>query len=160
MKDLKLKFNVESNPKLLGAIQKRLFELGSEWLISAYKAIRYTDMPYLYVNKGVITYGDVESTFYEMPHKESTLDDLYRLSKKKQTFTFSNGVEVEYNDQNLTVSIDGTLFTINKSRLEGLCPARKLPIGGHEITYPTVKIGYKEFKIHEIKVLINKMNAL
>ena len=154
------KFNVKNNPELSAAIQERAFELGYKWL-SVGRQVQCTDMPYLFLyDDGEITYVASYKWFKkQVEHKEATLDDLYRIPKK-HTFTFSNGVEVEYKrDYIKALNIDGTSYSLERSRLYDLCPSIE-PIDSHKISYPTVKIGCKEFKTHEIEILIDKMSAL
>ena len=73
MKDLK--FRVKS-PQHREAIQKRLFELGYEWLRSK-KEISYLDARYLYCQDGILFNGTTLHCYENEKHTEATLDDLY-----------------------------------------------------------------------------------
>jgi hypothetical protein len=74
MKDLK--FRVK-NPQHSEAIQKRLFELGYEWMANDMVPI-HKDAPYLYAdNVNDICFGDDEDFHLNCKNTEATLDDLY-----------------------------------------------------------------------------------
>ena len=73
MKNLKFKVY---NPEHSAAIQKRLFELGYEWVLG--NKISYIDKPYLYCHTSErITFGEDEHIFKKENNQLATLDDLY-----------------------------------------------------------------------------------
>jgi len=158
MKDMKLKFNVENSPELSAAIQSRLFELGASW-IDDNKTVQYTNKPYLFVDSGYVTFGEIGWTFKDYNNKETILDDLYKIPTK-HTFTFSNGIVVKYDKEKVSGTVSEETLNISRDLLLKIIPARgdiETNRNTYEIIYPSIKIGYEEFKTEEVKELYKAM---
>jgi len=72
-KDIKIEVH---SPEHSAAIQRRLFELGVEWL-SGRKGTLHLDSPYLYVESGVMKKDIDRELFIKDKATKATLDDLY-----------------------------------------------------------------------------------
>jgi len=120
MKHLNLKFRVH-NEQHSEAIQKRLFEMGYGWSMMDTKEIGYTNMPYIYVENCIVCGRKGRNEYFEEHKgKESTLDDLYKMSKQNS---------LKLNDEYTAEIYDD-----------------KVVVGCQEFTHKSIKKLYKKLK--------------
>ena len=113
MTDLKFRTPTE---ELSTAIQKRLFELGIEWVDG--KVLSYTGSPYLVIDNGVIKCGHRIDVYMHSSEKEATLNDLYDEEFIKKHLT----KEPEYKEGDWVIVDGGSiskLGTLSDDRFIG-----------------------------------------
>ena len=92
-----MKFRVHS-PEHSKAIQEQLFKLGFSWLQG--QELMYLDGDQLFANSNDLGYASDSEFYNNSTHKETTLDDLYKLNQPPKP------VEVKLNDEYTAIITD------------------------------------------------------